>query len=54
MKNLIWSDNFTRKLKKLLRQNPQLRFLIEKKLEEIAENPNRRLSSNCAKSAVKD
>jgi addiction module RelE/StbE family toxin len=39
MKNLIWSDNFTRKLKKLLRQNPQLRFLIEKKLEEIAENP---------------
>lgn len=39
MKNLIWSETFSRKIKRLLRQNPQLRSLIEQKLAQIAENP---------------
>ena len=39
MNKIVWSDSFTRKLKRLLKQNPQLRSLVKQKLELIAENP---------------
>ncbi|WP_017292415.1 type II toxin-antitoxin system RelE/ParE family toxin [Geminocystis herdmanii] len=55
MNNLIWSDNFSRKIKKLLRQNPKLRSLIEQKLEEIAENPfNANLRTHKLKGELSD
>ena len=38
MKNLIWTGTFTRKLKRLVRQNPQLRPPIEQTLQQLSEN----------------
>lgn len=39
MNKIVWSDSFARKLKRLLKQNPQLRSLVKQKLDLIAENP---------------
>ena len=39
MKNLLWTETFTRKFKRLVRQNPQLRILIEQRLQQLSENP---------------
>lgn len=38
MKTLIWSSGFTRVLKRLVRQNPQLRSLVEQ-TQQLAEEP---------------
>lgn len=55
MNNLIWSETFSRKLKRLLKQNPQLRSLTEQKLEEISENPfNPRLRTHKLKGELSD
>lgn len=39
MKTLIWSPAFTRTLKRLVRQNPQLRSQIEQTLQQLSEEP---------------
>jgi addiction module RelE/StbE family toxin len=39
MRNLLWTETFTRKFKRLVRQNPQLRILIEQRLQQLSENP---------------
>jgi addiction module RelE/StbE family toxin len=39
MKNLLWTETFTRKFKRLVRQNPQLKILIEQRLQQLSENP---------------
>jgi addiction module RelE/StbE family toxin len=39
VKTLIWSSAFTRALKRLVRQNPQLRSLVEQTLQQLAEEP---------------
>ncbi|MGL5873536.1 MAG: type II toxin-antitoxin system RelE/ParE family toxin [Xenococcaceae cyanobacterium] len=39
MTQLVWSPTFTRNLKRLLRQNPQLRTSVEKTLQQLAKEP---------------
>lgn len=39
MKDLIWSKQFTRAFRRLVRQNPQLRPQIEQTLKQMAEDP---------------
>lgn len=39
MKNLVWSSAFVRAFKRLVRQNPQLRFQVEETLQKLAEDP---------------
>ncbi|MFH7025464.1 MAG: type II toxin-antitoxin system YafQ family toxin [Heteroscytonema crispum UTEX LB 1556] len=39
MKNLVWSPTFIRTFKRLVRKNSQLRTLIEKVLQQLAEDP---------------
>ena len=39
MKQLIWSPAFTRQLKRLVRQNPQIQKLVAKKLQQLTEDP---------------
>ncbi|MGG6263473.1 type II toxin-antitoxin system RelE/ParE family toxin [Leptolyngbya sp. AN03gr2] len=36
---LVWSNAFSRKLKRLLRQNPQMKTQIEQTLEQLAIDP---------------
>ncbi|BAU11204.1 hypothetical protein LEP3755_16970 [Leptolyngbya sp. NIES-3755] len=36
---LVWSSAFSRKLKRLLRQNPQMKTQIEQTLEQLAIDP---------------
>lgn len=36
---LVWSSGFSRKLKRLLRQNPQIKSQIEQTLEQLALDP---------------
>lgn len=36
---LVWSSGFSRKLKRLLRQNPQIKLQIEQTLEQLAIDP---------------
>jgi addiction module RelE/StbE family toxin len=36
---LVWSSGFSRKLKRLLRQNPQMKAQIEQTLEQLAIDP---------------
>ncbi len=39
MKPLIWSPAFTRQLKRLVRQNPAIKNLISKKLQQLTDDP---------------
>jgi len=39
LKNLVWSSAFIRTFKRLVRQNPQLRSVIEQTLQQLAEDP---------------
>ena len=39
MKQLIWSPAFTRQLKRLVRQNPQIKNLVAKKLQQLTDDP---------------
>ena len=39
MKTLIWSSGFTRVLKRLVRQNPQFRYIVEQTLQQLSEDP---------------
>ena len=36
---LVWSSGFSRKLKRMLRQNPQMKSQIEQTLEQLALDP---------------
>ncbi|PSB14483.1 type II toxin-antitoxin system mRNA interferase toxin, RelE/StbE family [filamentous cyanobacterium CCP2] len=36
---LVWSQGFSRELKRLIRRNPQLRKPIEQILQKLSENP---------------
>jgi addiction module RelE/StbE family toxin len=36
---LVWSPGFSRALKRLIRQNPQMRSPIEQTLQKLAEEP---------------
>ncbi|WP_416666545.1 type II toxin-antitoxin system RelE/ParE family toxin [Egbenema bharatensis] len=36
---LVWSQGFSRELKRLIRRNPQLRKPIEQTLQKLSENP---------------
>ena len=38
MKQLIWSPAFTRQLKRLVRQNPQIQKLVAKKLQQLTKD----------------
>lgn len=35
MRELVWSANFTRQLKRLVRQNPPLKKTVEQTLEKL-------------------
>lgn len=39
MSNIVWSPAFTRQLKRLIRQNPQIRSLVEQTLQQLTEDP---------------
>jgi addiction module RelE/StbE family toxin len=39
LKNLVWSSVFTRSVKRLARQNPQLLSRIEQTLQQLSEDP---------------
>ncbi len=39
MKPLVWSPAFTRAVKRLVRQNPQMRSQIEQTLQLLSEDP---------------
>jgi addiction module RelE/StbE family toxin len=39
LKTLIWSSAFTRLLKRLVRQNPQFRSIVEQTLQQLSEDP---------------
>jgi addiction module RelE/StbE family toxin len=39
LKNLVWSSNFVRAFKRLIRKNPELRSQIEQVLQQLAEDP---------------
>ena len=39
MRQLAWSPKSLRAFKRMVRQNPQLRPMIEKTLEQLAEDP---------------
>ena len=36
---LLWSKGFIRDFKRLTRRNPQLRFLVEQTLQQLADDP---------------
>jgi addiction module RelE/StbE family toxin len=36
---IVWSPGFSRALKRLIRQNPQMRSTIEQTLHKLAEDP---------------
>jgi hypothetical protein len=44
MKQLIWSPAFTRQLKRLVRQNLQLKNLVAKKLQQLTTTYRRSFS----------
>jgi addiction module RelE/StbE family toxin len=39
LKTLVWSPAFTRAVKRLIRQNPQMRLQIEQTLQLLSEAP---------------
>jgi addiction module RelE/StbE family toxin len=39
MRELVWSPAFTRQLKRLVRQNPQIREVVVKALEQLTNDP---------------
>ena len=39
MRELVWSANFTRQLKRLVRQNPQIKKTVEQTLEKLTNDP---------------
>lgn len=39
MRKIAWSPKSIRAFKRLVRQNPQMRSLIEQTLQQLAENP---------------
>lgn len=39
MRELVWSANFTRQLKRLVRQNPQIKKAVEQTLETLTNDP---------------
>lgn len=39
MTRLVWSSRFVRDFKRLARQNPKLRLLVEQTLQQLAEDP---------------
>ncbi len=39
MEELVWSANFIRQLKRLVRQNPPIKKMIEQTLEKLANEP---------------
>ncbi|PSB04600.1 type II toxin-antitoxin system RelE/ParE family toxin [Merismopedia glauca] len=36
---MVWSSGFSRTLKRLIRQKPQLRLTIEQTIQQLAEDP---------------
>ena len=39
MRELVWSPNFIRQLKRLVRQNPSIKQTVEQTLERLSNNP---------------
>jgi addiction module RelE/StbE family toxin len=39
LRQIVWSSGFSRTLKRLIRQKPQLRLTIEQTLQQLAEDP---------------
>lgn len=39
MRELVWSANFTRQVKRLVRQNPSLKKTVEQTLEKLTNDP---------------
>ncbi|MGK7946263.1 MAG: type II toxin-antitoxin system YafQ family toxin [Microcystaceae cyanobacterium] len=39
MRELVWTANFTRQLKRLVRQNPQIKKTVEQTLERLTNDP---------------
>ncbi|HAC62837.1 MAG TPA: plasmid stabilization protein [Cyanothece sp. UBA12306] len=38
MRELVWSPAFTRQLKRLIRQNPQMRKVVEETLQQLTDD----------------